>query len=300
MMRVLIAGSSGMIGTAVIDELEQSGYEVKRLKRGSDLPPPYWDPDHEKIDLGDFLKPDVIINLCGEPILGRWTLKKRRRILQSRVQTTQFLANFMAGMESPPTLFINASAIGIYGHRDEDPMDEDDVRGNDFLSAVATQWEAATEAASVYGIRTVLLRTGVVLHPFGGALKRMLPFFRLGLGASLGTGQQIMSWISIDDVVGAIRFLIEHTAVEGPVNLTAPHPIRNREFTAELAGVLQRPALFSIPPSILHFFFGDMVDELLLNSMNVIPKKLTEAGYIFQHSDVKSALEDLLKRRNES
>ena len=239
---------------------------------------------------------DAVIHLAGEPIsVRRWSDSKRDKIRTTRVGGTQQLAELIATAKSPPSIFISSSAIGYYGEQRNLLRNEDSPPGEGFLSTVCTEWEKATAAAENAGIRTIHLRTGLVLSLKGGALKSMIFPFKIGIGGKLGTGEQMMSWISLDDVVGSIRFLIEKPKISGAVNLVSPNPVTNNEFAKTLGRVLHRPCIFSLPAFMLRILFGEMADELLLSSTRVIPATLMEAGYTFKHTDLKSALEDILQ-----
>jgi len=238
---------------------------------------------------------DAVIHLAGESIVGRWTVAKKTRILESRTVGTRHLAEALAKASQRPRVFISASAIGYYGSRGDEILREDSPSGNDFLSEVCRQWEAATQPAVEAGIRTVNLRIGVMLSAEGGALQKMLLPFRMGLGGRIGDGRQWWSWITIDDLVGAVHHAMKTDLLQGPVNAVAPKPVRNAEFTNVLAEVLHRPAIFPMPAFAARLAFGQMADELLLASQRVEPSKLVASGYPFQHFELKPALERLLR-----
>jgi uncharacterized protein (TIGR01777 family) len=238
---------------------------------------------------------DAVIHLAGETIVGRWTDAKKKRILESRRVGTRNLAQALARASRRPQTFIAASAIGFYGNRGDEVLREDSSSGHDFLSEVCREWEAATEPAREAGIRTVNLRFGVILSTQGGALKQMLLSFRLGLGGRIGDGRQWWSWIDINDVVGAIYHAMKTDLLYGPVNVVAPRPVRNADFTQVLARVLHRPAMFPVPGFAARLAFGEMADELLLASQRVEPAKLVSSGYPFQYSDLETALRKLLQ-----
>ncbi|MGZ3733109.1 MAG: TIGR01777 family oxidoreductase [Parachlamydiaceae bacterium] len=296
-MKILIAGSSGLIGTALCQALAASDIEVYRLKRHMPIYDPkviLWDPSQHTIDVKAIEGFDVIINLAGESVFGRWTSKKKNSILESRISSTSLLANTIASLKYPPEVFINASAIGYYGNRDNEILTESSSQGNDFLANVCKQWEEATQIVQEKGIRTIQLRIGVVLSQNGGALKTMLTPFKLGLGGKLGSGMQYMSWIAINDVIGAILHLIQHKQCQGPFNLTADKPVTNAVFTSTLGKVLHRPTFFSQPKWVIKLMFGEMGDALLLGSTRAKPKKLLENGYQFIYSKLEEALQHLL------
>lgn len=284
-MKIAIAGASGLVGTALVPFLEKGGHEVVCLKRGSD-----------QLYHLNGSTPDVVINLSGENIASRWTEEKKKRIRESRIQTTETLAREAASSKSPPKIFINASAIGIYGDRGEVTLDESSQRGSGFLSDVVVDWEKALKPAKDAQIRTIAMRFGVILSKEGGALAKMLTPFKLGLGGPVGSGKQFMSWISIDDILGAIHHVITDGRLEGAVNFVAPHPERNGEFAKTLGAVLSRPAIVPMPEWSVKLLFGEMGKELLLSGAKVEPKKLLESGYPFLYPDLKDALEKILGR----
>jgi uncharacterized protein (TIGR01777 family) len=303
--KVLVSGSSGPIGAALLSRLRQQGYEVVRLVHGShprmkpkDGTPETgtetgWDP-LQPLDPASVAGFDAVIHLAGEPIVGRWTDAKKRRIHESRAAGTRNLANALAKTSAKPAVFVSASAIGFYGSRGDEVLREDSPSGHDFLSAVCRDWEANTQAAAQAGIRTVHTRFGLILSSTGGALPKMLPPFRFGLGGNIGNGRQWWSWIHISDVVGGILHVIDSATLQGPVNFAAPNPVTNAQFTRSLAGVLHRPAIFPVPAFAARLVFGQMADELLLASQRVEPAKLVASGYQFSFVELRKALEDLL------
>jgi len=296
-MKVVVTGSSGFIGSTLIPALVAHGHDVGRLLRrlGPDRSP-YWDPSSGIIDLNDFKYPDVVIHLAGDNISdGRWTKAKKSRIVDSRVKGTRFLADHLAQSSHKPKVFISGSAIGFYGDRKEIILDETSSQGSGFLSDLCGQWEEATTPAVKAGIRVVHIRTGMVLSRSGGGLKKMLLPFTLGLGGVLGDGKQYMSWISIDDVVGAIEHLMANDAIRGPVNLVSPTPVTNSVFTKTLGSLLHRPTVLPMPAFAARIVFGELADELLLASTRVVPKKLVDSGYRFCHPNLADALQHLLK-----
>ena len=295
--RILISGASGLIGSALIAALEQRDYAVTRLKRnpcagGNELA---WDSSR-------VLPPELVsgfeavIHLAGEPVAARWTAAKKKAILDSRVVGTRHLSEALAHAPQPPRVLISASAIGYYGNDGDEIANESSPSGEGFLPEVCRQWEAATRPASDAGIRTVQVRIGVVLSVKGGVLKEMLTPFRIGFGAQIGKGQQWMSWIHIEDLIGAILCILNNDRLEGPVNLVTPAPVRNSEFTKTLASVLQRPAIFRIPAFALRMIFGDMADEVLLASQRVEPEKLIRSEFDFKYANLRSALQEILGR----
>jgi uncharacterized protein len=290
-----MSGASGLIGSALVQSFESQGYETVRLVRrkpreGNEL---QWDsgcPISPQLVSGF----DVVVHLSGENIAGRWTQQKKRRIRDSRIISTRFLADALAKAAENPPIFICASAIGYYGNRGDEILTEDCPAGDRFFPEVCREWESATKPASDVGIRVVKLRTGIVLSRDGGALKQMLLPFKLGLGGRVGSGSQYWSWIHIADFVSAVHHILQNGDVKGAVNMTAPNPVTNAEFTGVLAHVLNRPAFFPAPPFALRVVFGELADEGLLASARVVPKKLIESGLEFHFPDLKSALDDLL------
>lgn len=282
-MKMMVSGSSGLIGSTLSESLRSDGHEVVGLPRTYENPI-------------DFSGVDAVVHLAGENIAtGRWTASKKQLIEESRVNGTRQLSEQLANSSDKPSVFICASAIGFYGNRGDELLDEDNGAGEGFLSSVCKKWEAATLPVKEAGIRTVNIRAGVVLSTDGGALKKMLLPFKLGAGGVAGNGRQFMSWVSLVDIVQIIRFLIDTESVSGAVNLVAPNPVTNREFTKTLGRVLRRPIILPLPAFAAHLIFGEMADELLLGSCRVVPKKLTDAGYAFRHTDLRTALEELLR-----
>jgi uncharacterized protein (TIGR01777 family) len=262
---------------------------VRRSPRADEMP---WDPDQplDPARLHDF---DAVVHLAGKNIAGRWTENFKQQVLHSRVQGTRTLAT--AAAESfrrtgRPRAFVSASGAGYYGDRGDELVTEESSAGTGFLADVCREWEAATAPASDAGVRVVCLRIGVVLGRYGGALKQMLPLFRLGLGGRVGDGQQYMSWIALDDVIGAMRFAVENESLRGPVNAVAPAPVRNEEFVRALAGILNRRAILPVPAFAVRGLLGEMGQELLLISTRVAPAKLQAAGYNFRYTDLEAAL----------
>lgn len=297
-MKVLLSGSSGLIGSALSSSLAGKEAQVAHLvraKAAGTTPQVLWNPVARVLDPKQLEGFDAIVHLAGDPIAkGRWNPEKKARIRDSRVKGTRFLAESLAARSSPPKVFACASAIGIYGDRGEGLLTEDSAPGSGFLAEVGRDWEGACEPAARRGIRVVNLRFGVVLSPKGGALPMMLPPFRLGLGGILGTGRQWMSWVSIEDVTGAIQHALSNEAVRGPVNVVSPHPVTNREFTKTLGRVLRRPAVLPVPALAVRLLFGELADEALLASARVEPKRLQATGYRFKHAELEPALRHLL------
>lgn len=297
-MKILISGSHGLVGTALIKALEPEGHEIYRLVRhypgsSSEIE---WSPDRYSIALSLIEGFDAVVHLAGESIAeGRWTDEKKKRIRESRVKGTKLLSDALANLTNPPRTLISASAIGYYGDRDDELLTEESAPGNDFLSEVCKEWEAATSHATTMGIRVVNTRFGIILDKEGGALKKMLPPFRMGIGGRIGSGKQWMSWIALDDVVGALKFALINQALKGSVNFVVPNPVRNAEFTKALGHALSRPTIFPIPEFGVRFAFGEMADALLLASQRVEPKRLVDSGYQFKHSQLAPALSHILK-----
>jgi uncharacterized protein (TIGR01777 family) len=289
---VAITGATGLVGSALAAALRGSGSKVHRLVRGAprDAGDIRWDPATGTLDAAALEGVDVIVNLAGEPIAQRWTNDVRDRIRRSRVEGTQLLARTIGAMASPPRLLLSGSAVGVYGDRGDELLDESSAAGSDWLAGVAHEWEGAAMAAASEHTRVVVLRTGVVISPRGGALARLLPPFRLGLGGPVGDGAQWMSWIALTDMVEAILFLMQADAIRGAVNLVAPEPVRNRDFTRTMGRVLHRPALIPVPKVALRAAFKGMADATLLASQRAIPRRLTEAGYRFRFPDLEPAL----------
>ncbi|MFH1747465.1 MAG: TIGR01777 family oxidoreductase [Planctomycetota bacterium] len=296
-MKVLITGSSGLIGSALLESLASNGHEVIPLRRkDSAAGSPYWDPDNGVIDLGGVGDIAVVVHLAGDNIAaGRWNQHKKERILNSRVRGTKLLAEYFAAADHKPGIIVSASAVGIYGDRGEELVDETSDPGTGFLAEVCRQWEGAMAMAVDAGIRVVNIRLGVILSAVGGALKKMLLPFKMGLGGVIGSGKQYMSWVSIADVVAVIEYIIANEAMHGPVNLVSPNAVSNREFTKTLGRVLHRPTIFSVPACAARLAFGEMANELLLASTRVIPQKLVDRGYKFRHPELEGVLEYLLK-----
>ena len=298
-MRVAISGATGLVGSALTQALQAENTDVSRLVRkdpqGSDI---LWDPSSpESVDgeLENLSGCDAVVHLAGENIAeGRWSAAKKQRIRDSRVHSTQRLAEGLAGLHEKPKTLVCASAIGIYGSAGDQMMTESSPAGNDFLAEVCTAWEAAANPARDAGIRVVHLRIGVVLSDQGGALAKMLTPFRLGMGGRVGSGQQYMSWIALPDLVGVIRHAVSNDSLSGPVNSVAPAPVTNAEFTKALGKVLGRPTLFPMPAIVARTLFGEMGDALLLSSTRVSAEKLVTSGYSFEFPDLLSALRGVI------
>lgn len=300
MRRVLVTGSSGLVGSALVRVLRESGSEVSRLVRSRDALQPgdaLWKPKDGTVDTAALEGLDAVIHLAGENIAaGRWSNARKQRIRGSRVDGTRLLCEGLAGRDKPPPVLVCASAVGFYGDRGEEILDEGSEVGEGFFPEVCTEWESAADPARERGIRVVHQRLGIVLSDQGGALAKMLGLFRLGLGGKLGSGEQYMSWITLDDVVGAFRHSLDHEDLNGPVNTVSPNPVTNATFTAALARVLGRPAFLPAPAFALRMALGEMADEALLASARVRPAKLLESGYEFRHREIEPALRAVLDR----
>jgi uncharacterized protein (TIGR01777 family) len=293
-MRILVSGASGLVGSALVQALEDGNDAVVRLLRHNPAANEMrWEPvgGLEASALEGF---DAVVHLAGESIAGRWTAAKKARIRDSRVLGTTALATALARTGRPPKVMVCASAIGIYGDRGDEVLREESAPGSDFLAEVAKQWEAATEPAARAGVRVVSLRFGVVLSPRGGALARMLPPFRMGVGGRIGSGRQWMSWITLEDVVGVIQRSLATNSLRGPVNTVAPLPVTNAQFTRALGEALHRPTVFPLPAFMVRLIFGEMGEALLLGSQRVDCGKLVASGYRFRQPELKPALQALL------
>jgi uncharacterized protein (TIGR01777 family) len=297
-MRVLVSGSSGFIGTALAKSLQSSGHSVIRLVRGPPTSPEEisWDIGAGALDPHSLEHLDAVVHLAGAGIgERRWSNAHKAEIVDSRVQGTGLLARTLASLTQPPAVLISASAIGFYGDRGEETLTEESARGTGFLSDVAAAWEAAAGPAVDAGIRTVFARTGLVLAPGGGTLNQLLPLFKLGLGGPLGSGRQWWSWITLDDEVRAVVHCLESAQVGGPVNLTAPHPVRNTEFARTLGRALRRPAFLPAPGPALAIALGsERAHELVLASQRVVPTVLEQTGFSFAQATLDDAFGSVL------
>lgn len=296
--KVAVTGASGMVGTAlaaVLKTRQQTLIPLVRKARGGGASEVVWDPSVGKIDAQRLEGLDAVVHLAGENIAsGRWNAARKQRIRDSRVVGTRLLCDTLASLRAKPRVLVSASATGFYGDRHDAILGEDAGPGQGFLSDVCREWEDATKAAEQAGIRVVRLRIGVVLSPQGGALQKMLTPFRLGVGGRIGSGGQYWSWISLDDLVGAIVHCLDHDELSGAVNAVSPEPLTNREFTAVLAHALHRPAFLPMPAFAARLALGEMADALLLASTRVVPLKLRESGYRFRHATLAEALKALL------
>ena len=303
-MKVIVTGSTGLIGSALIRSLLADGHEVTRLVRGGSqgfrapgTAAVHWDPERGEIDARALEGHDAAVHLAGEPVAeGRWDEAKKRRIMESRAQGTRLLAETLAGLREKPRVLVSASAVGFYGDRGDEVLREESASGADFLSEVCREWEKGTLAASRAGLRVVHLRIGFVLSGEGGGLPKMLTPFKLGVGGKVGTGRQYISWITLEDLVRVIRRALEDESLRGPVNAVAPGAVRNEEFTKALGRVLGRPTLLPVPAFALRLAFGEVADATMLTSTRVEPARLAEAGFRFEHPEIEGALRSALGR----
>jgi uncharacterized protein (TIGR01777 family) len=296
---VLVSGSSGLIGSALVPALENGGHRVRRLTRsgGSSGDAVQWDPSAGTIDTASLEGIDAVVHLAGENIAqGRWTPAKKAGIRDSRVNGTRLLAEAIAKMPTPPKVMISASASGYYGDRGNELLTEESAPGNNFLAGICQEWEAAADPAREAGVRVVHPRFGIVLSTEGGALAVTLPIFKLGVGGRIGSGRQYWSWISIDDAVGAVLHALTTDSLSGPVNVTAPDPPTNAEYTKTLGHVLGRPTIFPLPAPAARIMLGEMADELLLASQRIEPAKLKESGYEYRYPELEGAFRHVLGR----
>jgi uncharacterized protein (TIGR01777 family) len=296
-MKIVVSGSTGLIGSALTKALNARDHEVVPLVRRRVSPGEHaltWDPEQGTIDRAGLESADAVVHLAGENVFGRWSPAKKQRIHDSRVKGTRLVSDALAGLQRPPATLLAASAIGYYGDRGDEPVTEESAPGEDFLAHVARDWEAATVAATRAGIRVVNMRNGVVLTTTGGALAKMLPAFRLGLGGPVGSGNQYLSWIVLDDIVNAMLHLLNHQNVVGPVNMTAPSPVTNRDFAKTLGKVLGRPAVVTVPAFALRMAFGTEGAAMLQSGQRVLPGRLSASGFDFSFPDVEPALRHLL------
>src|SRR5580693_5752185 len=301
-MKILVAGSSGLVGTALVGTLAREGHTVCRLvrpqslstmdaKTGFDVA---WNPATGELG-GAGVGPDAVVNLAGASIAdGRWTTARKNLLRTSRIDSTRALVEALAKMNARPSVLVSASAIGIYGNRADETLTEESNPGSDFLAGLTREWEAEALKAEAIGVRVVLARFGIILARDGGALPKMILPFRFFAGGRIGSGKQWMSWVTLEDVVEILRLALEHGEVRGPINVISPQPLQNVEFTKTLASALHRPALFPAPPFALRLALGEMADALLLSSQRVLPHKLQQLGYHFLHPDLKNALVTIL------
>ena len=298
-MNVLVSGSTGLIGSALIAALKEAGHHIIRLSRSRSASDDSirWDLSSGMIETARLEGIDAVVHLAGESIAeGRWTSAKKARIRESRVQGTSLLAQTVAGLTRPPAVMISVSAVGYYGDRGNELLREDSGPGSDFLARVCQEWEAAADPAREAGVRVVHPRFGIVLSTEGGPLARTLPIFKLGGGGRIGSGKQYWSWVALDDVVGSIIHALATDALEGPANVGSPNPLTNAEYTKTLGRVLNRPTIFPLPALAARLALGEVADALLLASQRMEPAKLRETGYEFRYPELEGALRHLLGR----
>lgn len=299
-MKVAVTGSTGLLGSALVPALEAHGHQVIRLVRSPQKVGPgcvLWDPKAQKPDLSELAGCDAVVHLAGENIAAaRWNEKVKARIRDSRVQGTAALCRALASLEPRPRVLVNASAVGFYGDRGDELLDESSPPGKDFLADTCQEWEQSARPAQDAGIRVVFLRLGMIASAAGGAIKKMLTPFKMGAGGVLGSGEQYMSWIAIDDAAGLILFALQRESIAGAVNAVSPNPVTNREFTKTMGRVLRRPTIVPMPAFAVRMAFGEMGDALLLSSQRVLPKAAQAAGFAFEHPQLEPALRHLLGR----
>jgi uncharacterized protein len=295
---VLVSGSTGLIGSALVSALRDEGHRVVRLTRSQDAGDDAvrWDPSAGEIDADRLEGIDAVVHLAGENIVRRWTSNKKARIRNSRVQGTRLLAETLARLATPPRVMVSASATGYYGDRGDEFLREENAPGDNFLAGLCQEWEAAADPVREVGVRVVHPRLGLVLSPQGGALGVTLPVFKLGGGGRIGSGRQYWPWVAIDDVVGSILYALKTDSLEGPVNVSVPDPPTNAQYTSTLGRVLNRPTFFSLPAPIARLMLGQLADELLLASQRVEPARLKESGYEYRHPELEGALRYLLEK----
>ncbi len=293
-MKILITGATGFLGTPLVERLLSGGHQVTRIVRSTKHPGILWDPDNRKIDAHRLEGYDAVIHLAGESIQGRWTAAKKQEILSSRTDNTKFLVEVLSHLKHKPKIFVSASAIGYYGDRQDEQLSEEALLGRGFLADVVKQWEAASKSLEKEGMRVSWIRTGLVLHPSGGALGKLLLPFKLGLGGPVGNGKQWWSWIERGDLLRVYEFALTNEAVHGPIDAVAPNPVTNKEFVKTLGKVLSRPAIVPLPAIAVKLILGEMGKELLLYSQHVKAKKLEELHFSFNHTELSPALKHLL------
>jgi uncharacterized protein (TIGR01777 family) len=305
-MRILVSGSTGFLGSALLKALEGQGHSIARLVRPGTLPGKArgaaaqniaWDPVAGQFEASAAEGADALIHLAGASIAdGRWNASRKELLRTSRVDATRHLIGALAKLQRPPRVIVAASAIGYYGSRGEETLTETSAAGSGFLPGICREWEAETARGAEFGARVVSLRFGIILAAHGGALAKMVTPFKLGLGGRLGDGRQWMSWVTLAEVVSIAQFALVTPALTGPVNVVSPNPLRNSEFTTVLAKALHRPAIFPAPPFALRLALGEMADALLLGSQRVLPAKLTESGYRFQQPNLAEALAGIFRK----
>lgn len=305
-MRILVSGSTGFLGTALLEALQGQRHAIARLVRpgtpqknaaGAGAQDIAWDPVAGQFGAAAAEGADALIHLAGASIAdGRWNASRKQLLRTSRIDATRQLIAALAKMQRPPRVIVAASAIGYYGNRGDETLTEASAPGNDFLAELCREWEAETARGASFGARVVSLRFGIILAAHGGALSRMALPFKLGAGGRLGDGRQWMSWVTLAEVIGIVQFALANSSLSGPVNAVAPNPVRNSEFTSVLAKTLHRPAIFPAPAFALRLALGEMADSLLLVSQKVDPSKLTESGYRFQQPVLAGALAEIFRK----
>jgi hypothetical protein len=298
-MRVAVSGASGLVGSALIPVLTSAGHEVRPMVRPGGRRAPgsiVWDAEAGSVDLAAIEGLHAVVHLAGESIASRWTDERKRRIRDSRVKGTRLVAQSIARLATRPSVLVCASAVGVYGPRGSEPLDETAASGTGFLAEICRAWEAAADPARAAGIRVVHTRFGVILSAQGGALAKMLIPFKLGVAGKVGSGNQYMSWIALDDVVGVIQYALRTAELSGPVNTVAPTPVTNLEFTKTLGRVLSRPTVLPMPAVAARLAFGEMAQELLLSGQRAVPGRLLAAGFRFRHPELEAALRSILRR----
>ena len=297
-MKIAITGATGLVGRGLVRHLQGLGHDIHALVRQKEATAGiYWNPAAGEIDSAALEGMEAVIHLAGENLAGYWSRAKKERILASRRDGTRLLGTALAGLKKPPRVLISASATGFYGDCGDAELDESAPRGSGFLADVCVAWEGAAEAARRAGIRVVHPRFGIILDARGGALAKLLPLLRLGLGGKLGSGRQYWSWIMMEDVHRGLAFLLEHPQLSGAVNFAAPGPVTNAEFTQTAARLLRRPAFFAVPAPALRLVMGEMAQEMLLSSARVVPGRLLAAGFAFAHAHLETALRELLAEK---
>ncbi len=301
-MKILVTGSTGLVGTALVKALSREGHTMCRLVRPQSVASRgakegfhvAWNPAAGELG-GAGVGADAVVNLAGASIAGgRWTKERKELLRTSRIDTTRALVNALAKMSALPRVLVSASAIGYYGDRGDELLTEESKAGTDFLAELAQEWEAEAGKAEALGIRVAFARFGIIVAKQGGALPKMMLPFKFGAGGKLGSGKQWMSWVTLEDVVGILKFALENSSLRGAVNVVAPQPLQNAEFTKVLAKAMHRPALFPAPAFALRLALGEMADALLLSSQRVAPQKLQQLGYLFLHLDLSAALASIL------
>lgn len=297
-MKFLVSGASGLVGSHLLKSLQDEGHEVLRLVRSGDSNSQRikWDPNQNVIENSELMEGlDVVVHLSGENVVGLWTENKRKRIRESRINSTKLLVETFYKLKNPPKCFVCASAIGIYGDRGNEELTENSSPEKGFLSDICVDWEAEANKAAESGVRVVNLRIGVVLSKKGGALKMMLTPYKFGLGGVVGGGKQYWSWVSIEDISRIIKFVAVNEELSGAVNTVSPSPVTNKEFSDTLASVLERPAFLPVPSFIIKLLFGEFGEHALLASTRVIPKKLLDSGFEFKHKELNAALTEIIE-----